>query len=55
MTGSKYIELGTLKNGVYFTTRALKELSSDYMETTEAYAKTQRELVGHVVQIAGMT
>lgn len=53
VTGNKYIELGTLKNGVYFTTKTLKELSSDYMETTEAYAKTQRELVVHVVQIAG--
>lgn len=50
--GSKYIELNTLKNGVFFTTRKLKDLAESYQETTELYSRTQRELVGHVVQIA---
>ncbi|KAL4247478.1 DNA mismatch repair protein MSH3 [Abortiporus biennis] len=48
----KYIELTTLKNGVFFTTSTLKELANDYQEITAAYQRTQRELVGHVVEIA---
>ncbi|CCL99791.1 uncharacterized protein FIBRA_01813 [Fibroporia radiculosa] len=48
----KYTELCTLKNGVFFTTRTLKELATDYQETTEMYAKTQSGLVKEVVNIA---
>ncbi|THH29236.1 hypothetical protein EUX98_g4951 [Antrodiella citrinella] len=48
----KYIELSTLKSGVFFTTSKLKELAVNYQETTESYMRTQRELVGHVVEIA---
>ena len=48
----KYIELGTLKNGVYFTTRALKDLATEYKEITDLYARTQQELVSHIVEIA---
>ena len=51
--GSRYIELTTLKNGVYFTTSKLKELAVDYQETIESYTRAQRELVGNVVEIAG--
>ncbi|KAH8097021.1 DNA mismatch repair protein [Cristinia sonorae] len=50
--GNEYIELSTLKSGVFFTTGNLKELSENYQETTEAYARTQRDLVGHVVTIS---
>ncbi|KAI0073650.1 DNA mismatch repair protein [Panus rudis PR-1116 ss-1] len=50
--GSKYIELGTLKSGVFFTTKKVKALSNDYQETMDAYSRTQRELVSHIVQIA---
>ncbi|KAG1815216.1 uncharacterized protein BJ212DRAFT_1360331 [Suillus subaureus] len=34
---SKYIELGTVKSGVYFTATKLKALSMDYQETTHEY------------------
>ncbi|OBZ78347.1 DNA mismatch repair protein msh-2 [Grifola frondosa] len=48
----KYIELTTLKNGVFFTTKALKELATDYQEATESYQRTQSGLVKEVVNIA---
>ena len=48
----KYIELGTLKNGAYFTTRKLKEYAEEYQETTDAYSRTQSGLVKEVVNIA---
>ncbi|KAI0746952.1 DNA mismatch repair protein [Daedaleopsis nitida] len=48
----KYIELGTMKSGVFFTTRTLKELSTEYSELTERYTRTQSGLVKEVVNIA---
>ncbi|KAI0937540.1 hypothetical protein AcV7_003542 [Taiwanofungus camphoratus] len=48
----KYIELGTIKSGLFFTTRTLKELANDYQEATESYSKTQSGLVKEVVNIA---
>ncbi|KAH7916001.1 DNA mismatch repair protein [Hygrophoropsis aurantiaca] len=48
----KYIELGTVKSGVYFTTKTLKELASDYQETTDEYSRMQSGLVKEVVSIA---
>ncbi|KAJ3492212.1 hypothetical protein NLI96_g140 [Meripilus lineatus] len=48
----RYIELGTLKNGVYFSTRTLKDLATEYKEITDLYSRTQRELVSHIVEIA---
>ncbi|KII91117.1 hypothetical protein PLICRDRAFT_51307 [Plicaturopsis crispa FD-325 SS-3] len=48
----KYIELGTVKSGVFFTTTTLKELANDYTEYTDTYKKTQSGLVKEVVNIA---
>ncbi|KIK97618.1 hypothetical protein PAXRUDRAFT_824778 [Paxillus rubicundulus Ve08.2h10] len=47
-----YIELGTIKSGVYFTTKTLKSLATEYQETTEEYQRTQSGLVKEVVSIA---
>lgn len=49
---SKYIDLATIKSGVFFTTKTLKELANDYQETTEMYSRTQSGLVKEVVSIA---
>ncbi|KIM69472.1 hypothetical protein SCLCIDRAFT_1207895 [Scleroderma citrinum Foug A] len=48
----KYIELGTTKSGVYFTTKTLKLLATEYQETTDDYQRTQSGLVKEVVSIA---
>ncbi|KAF8546585.1 hypothetical protein OG21DRAFT_1527736 [Imleria badia] len=48
----KCIELGTIKSGVYFTTKTLKSLATDYQETDEEYQHTQSGLVEEVVNIA---
>ncbi|KZO98513.1 putative DNA mismatch repair protein MSH2 [Calocera viscosa TUFC12733] len=47
-----YIELSTQKAGVYFTTKRLKEASTDYAELTEKYGRMQSGLVKEVVNIA---
>ncbi|KZT10399.1 DNA mismatch repair protein [Laetiporus sulphureus 93-53] len=49
---NKYPQLGTNKSGTYFTTGTLKELATEYQETTELYSKTQNGLVKEVVNIA---
>ncbi|KAI9458862.1 DNA mismatch repair protein [Lactarius psammicola] len=48
----KYIELGTVKSGVYFTTTKLKNFAVEYQEANEAYSRTQSGLVKEVVSIA---
>ena len=48
----KFIDLGTTKSGVFFTTKTLKNLATDYDETTTAYSRTQAGLVKEVVNIA---
>ncbi|KAL4078153.1 muts domain V-domain-containing protein [Scleroderma yunnanense] len=48
----KYIELGTTKSGVYFTTKTLKSFATEYQETTDDYQRTQSTLVKEVVSIA---
>ncbi|KAL7284083.1 hypothetical protein ACG7TL_001363 [Trametes sanguinea] len=48
----KWIELGALKSGVFFTTSTLKNLSTEYSEITEQYQRTQSGLVKEVVNIA---
>ncbi|KAH0834904.1 DNA mismatch repair protein [Lanmaoa asiatica] len=48
----KYIELGTIKSGVYFTTKTLKSFATDYQETNGEYQRTQSGLVKEVVNIA---
>lgn len=50
----KYVELGTIKSGVYFRTTKLRELAEEYKENTDAYSRTQAGLVKEVVSIAGM-
>jgi DNA mismatch repair protein MSH2 len=52
MRNKKYIELGTIKSGVFFTTLRLKELASEYAENTDMYSRTQSGLVKEVVNIA---
>ncbi|KAH9941212.1 DNA mismatch repair protein [Epithele typhae] len=49
---NKWRELGTQKNGTYFTTPTLKDLSTEYIEVTEQYTRTQSGLVKEVVNIA---
>ncbi|CAA7268499.1 unnamed protein product [Cyclocybe aegerita] len=48
----KYIELGTTKSGVYFTTSKLKQHAEDFKEASAAYSRTQSGLVKEVVEIA---
>ncbi|THH13012.1 hypothetical protein EW146_g7161 [Bondarzewia mesenterica] len=48
----KYIELETIKSGVYFTMTTLKELAVQHQESTQAYSRTQSGLVKEVVSIA---
>ncbi|KAI3615868.1 dna mismatch repair protein msh-2 [Moniliophthora roreri] len=48
----KYIELGTNKSGVFFTTKGLKEHADNYKEYSDKYARTQSGLVKEVVGIA---
>lgn len=48
----RYIELGTAKAGVYFTTRAVKELSNKFIDLQHQYSSHQSGLVKQVVAIA---
>ncbi|KAG5353079.1 hypothetical protein C0989_010702 [Termitomyces sp. Mn162] len=48
----KYIEIGTNKGGVFFTTKRLKELAEDFKEYSQSYTRTQSSLVKEVVSIA---
>ncbi|KAF8656520.1 hypothetical protein AX16_002484 [Volvariella volvacea WC 439] len=48
----KYIDLGTTKSGVFFTTKTLKGLAEDYKEYSQSYIRTQSGLVKEVVNIA---
>ncbi|KAN0086029.1 MutS domain V domain containing protein [Tylopilus felleus] len=52
VNSKKYIELGTVKSGVYFTTKTLKSFATDYQETNDGYQRTQSGLVKEVVNIA---
>ncbi len=47
----KFIEVGTVKAGIYFTTLKMKSLSSRFEEITAEYEKTQSTLVKEVVSI----
>ena len=49
----KFPELGTNKSGVYFTTKALKALSTEFQEITETYTKAQSGVDKEIVGIAG--
>ncbi|CAG8617209.1 8588_t:CDS:2, partial [Racocetra fulgida] len=50
---SEYIELATQRTGVFFTTRRLKELSSNFFSETEHYEDVQSSLVREVINISG--
>lgn len=52
LSTKKYIELGTTKSGVFFTTKTLKRLAEDYKEYSDKYSRTQNGLVKEVVNIA---
>ena len=47
-----YVELSTLKTGLFFTTVKLKELATEYQETVAKYKAKQSKLVGEIVGIA---
>ncbi|PWN32325.1 putative DNA mismatch repair protein MSH2 [Meira miltonrushii] len=49
---SKYIELGTTKAGVWFTTRQAKDLSVDHIDLQNKYSTHQSGLVKQVIKIA---
>jgi DNA mismatch repair ATPase MutS len=49
----EYVDLATLKNGCYFSTRKLSTLATEYTETTAAYKSKQGKLVGEIVAIVG--
>ncbi|KAK7046831.1 DNA mismatch repair protein 2 [Favolaschia claudopus] len=52
VNAKKYVELGMVKAGMYFTTQTLRSLAEDYKDYTEKYEKAQRSLVKEVVNIA---
>jgi hypothetical protein len=52
MWSSKCIELGIVKNGVYFMTEKLEALSTNHQETIHEYQWLLSELVKEVVGIA---
>ncbi|MCO5565387.1 hypothetical protein L7F22_019060 [Adiantum nelumboides] len=51
-TSIKYIELGTTKAGVFFTTREAKDLSTDHIDLQNKYATHQSGLVKQVINVA---
>lgn len=48
----KYTELNTNKGGVFFRTKALKQLAEDFAELSQTYSRTQSGLVKEVINIA---
>lgn len=50
----EYKEMTTQKNGVYFSTTTLANLSRETDQATQTYERTQRGLVDEVVSVAGM-
>ncbi|KAJ1952692.1 MSH2 protein, partial [Linderina pennispora] len=50
--GTKYIELSTLKTGVYFTTPTLRDASRMYRDLSSDYDKAQSALVREVIKVA---
>ncbi|WFD47055.1 MSH2 protein [Malassezia furfur] len=47
-----YMDLGTVKGGVYFTTSALRDLNDEHRMLSDSYARTQSRLVKDVIDIA---
>lgn len=50
-TGDAYIELQTVKAGVFFTTQELKHLSNKYQEYSDTYNLKQRDLIKEILSI----
>lgn len=48
----QYLELGTVKGGVHFTTATLRELNENFSSLSNSYARTQSSLVKDVIEIA---
>ncbi|KAI8321206.1 DNA mismatch repair protein [Martensiomyces pterosporus] len=49
---TRYIELSTLKTGVYFTTPALRDSSRAYKDLSGKYDQAQAKLVSEVIKVA---
>lgn len=50
-TGNNYIELQTVKAGVFFTSKSLRSLSEKYQEFSGEYNSKQRELIKEILSI----
>lgn len=50
-TGDKYIELQTVKAGVFFTTKKMRALSQQYMDYSSEYNSKQKELIKEILSI----
>lgn len=50
-TGDRYIELQTVKAGVFFTTKKLRTLSQQYLDYFAEYNAKQRELIKEILSI----
>ncbi|KAJ3032339.1 MutS-like protein [Rhizophlyctis rosea] len=49
----KYTELATRKDGVYFTTAKLRELTDHYKELSERYSKMQARMADEIIETTG--
>ncbi|PPR07413.1 LOW QUALITY PROTEIN: hypothetical protein CVT26_013729 [Gymnopilus dilepis] len=52
LPSKRYTELGTTKQGVFFTTACLKQHAEDYKELSAKYARTQSNVVKDIIEIA---
>lgn len=50
-TGNRYIELQTVKAGVFFTTKDLRGLSNDYQNLSNDYNSKQKDLIKEILSI----
>ncbi|OBA19992.1 DNA mismatch repair protein [Metschnikowia bicuspidata var. bicuspidata NRRL YB-4993] len=50
-TGDRYIELQTVKAGVFFTTKKLRTLSQNYTDFSNEYNSKQKELIKEILSI----
>ncbi|WFD34728.1 MSH2 protein [Malassezia cuniculi] len=47
-----YLDLGTVKGGIYFTTEALRDLNDEFRSLSQSYSRTQSQLVRTVIEVA---
>lgn len=47
-----YMDIATVKGGLYFTNEALRDLANDFKDLSERYSRSQSGLVKEVIQIA---